>query len=659
MDADGTQIDWESRFRSTMESLRDPLLIMSSVRDESGEVVDLRYEYVNGPALANIGIPEAELIGSNMLKLLPSHLELGLFETYRNVVLTGERLVLEVPWFEEGNIVGAWEVSATKLGDGFVAITRDVTERTLATKRLAERERRFRMLADHAAEVAVLATDGVIQWISPSVTDMLAWAPDEIIGRHDAEFIHPDDLPRVEAVRAEVHHRGVGRVRFRVIHHDGGWRWVDGISRLANEDEFQAEADRAVVTVMWDVQAEVELVASLASAEAERQKLEARVQQAERMQSLGVLAGGIAHDFNNMLAAVLGNAELARAMLDEQSPAARLVEEVMLAAERAAELTRQMLAYAGRRGLDQRAVRLEEVVADTLQLVSAVVAKTVSISVDIPADLPPVFADPSQLQQLFMNLMINAADSMEGRRGEVTIRGGCDEIDAERAARLSSRPLQPGMFVVLEVTDTGCGMSADTLKHAFEPFFSTKRTGRGLGLSVAHGVVRSMGGMIQVASEQGMGTSISVYLPPTEPSPPATEIAANDAADRRPERRTILVVDDEPSLLATVREGLELAGHEVVSACDGEQAVEIFRSAPERFSAAIVDLTLPGMSGHQVIAELLRFRPDLRVVLMSGYDATDARDARDQAADVRFIQKPFRLKALLDAVAEANGSDLP
>ena len=389
-------------------------------------------------------------------------------------------------------------------------------------------------------------------------------------------------------------------------------------------------------------------------AEAEQREFEKNVQHAQKLESLGVMAGGIAHDFNNLLGAVVGNADLALASLDDRAEVQRSIEQVLSAARRAADLTRQMLAYAGRASFRREASDVNALVREISGLAAMSLSKKAQLDLQLSATTPWVVADPAQLSQVVLNLLTNAGDAIGDATGRVTVRTEIVRaLPPTLAERWMGEPPPNGPYVLLTVEDTGSGMDAETRARIFEPFFSTKALGRGLGLAAVLGIVKGIGGALTVVSAPGMGSRFDLAFAATAaPQTVETVEAPLDAPDA--ERRTVLVVDDEASLRSLARRGLHRAGFDVVEAVDGHEGVATFAARGRMISAVVLDLTMPGMSGHEVLTAIRAMDADVPVIITSGY----ARDhleteLRDDGA-LRWVQKPYSIQQLVQTVAEIS-----
>ena len=372
---------------------------------------------------------------------------------------------------------------------------------------------------------------------------------------------------------------------------------------------------------------------------------EAQLQHAQKLESLGVLAGGIAHDFNNLLMSILGNAELARLELGPDSPVAEECEAIEMASQRAAELTRQLLAYSGQGRVFLETIDLSHLVREMSELLRVSVSKRAKFDYQLADGLAAIAGDAAQVRQVVMNLITNASDAVQEHRGEVSVRTG--EMFADRMYLGESYlddDLPEGQYVFIEVSDNGVGMSADTRAKMFDPFFTTKFTGRGLGMAAVLGIVRGHRGAIKVYSEPGRGTTIKVLFPAAADTTPG---ALNTTPTTVRPGQTVLVVDDDDSVRRVTVKVLESAGVTALAASSGEEALAIYRQRGGEVGLVLMDLTMPGMDGKETFAQLREINPQVRVILTSGYHEEEAMELFDHAAIAGFLQKPFRRDDLL------------
>lgn len=385
-------------------------------------------------------------------------------------------------------------------------------------------------------------------------------------------------------------------------------------------------------------------------AEEERRVIETQMLHTQKLESLGVLAGGIAHDFNNLLTSVIGYSELARGQLPHKSEAGVFIDEAVQGARRAAELTQQMLAYSGKSVLIVEPVQLSKLVSEITRLLQVSISKKCVLRFDLMENMPACMVDATQLRQVIMNLIINASDAIGDRSGVIAITTGVAWCDKEYLAEnFVDDQLPEGLYAHLEVADTGSGMSAETRARIFDPFFTTKFTGRGLGLAAVLGIVRGHKGAIRVYSELGSGTTFKLLLPAqpqmelerTGPDPEPAQWCAGGHA---------LVIDDEESIRGLTRHMLLQMGFEVTTAKDGREGVEVFREMVASNPLVLLDLTMPHMDGAEAFKQLRQIRPDVRVIIMSGYgeQTIDTQFAGKGLAG--FLQKPFRLMEVRELV---------
>jgi PAS domain S-box-containing protein len=504
--------------------------------------------------------------------------------------------------------------------------------RARGERELRHSEERFRLLSDSVVDIiGEYDAAGNVLYLSPSFSAVLGHPVEAMLSkgvrRTLAEFVHPDDLAAVsEALAGVAASKGAGtRLLFRARHADGEFRWLETLAQ-----SFEAaDGTLHVVSVNRDVTDRVR-------AEQEASRLREHVLEARKLESLGVLAGGIAHDFNNLLAVILGNVSHAQGELPGDSPLRAALGDVETAALKAAALTDHMLAYAGRGPVDRQVVDLSELVEDTAARMRGALSQQAQLGLELARDLPAIECDPAQIRQLVGNLLGNAGEALGAAPGRIHVE--------------TRRGEPSGDEVVLEVRDTGCGMDEATRTRMFDPFFSTKFAGRGLGLSAVQGIVRHHRGSIEVESQPEQGTLVRVRLPVAPgraaPAPGPSPAEGARAGD------TVLVVDDEPAVRNLARRVLTRAGFTVLCASSGEEALERFRERSGEVRAVVLDLTMPGLSGAEVLAALRGLRPDLPVVVCSGWsEAESAARLRDQRPDA-IVAKPYDARALVARLHE-------
>jgi PAS domain S-box-containing protein len=380
----------------------------------------------------------------------------------------------------------------------------------------------------------------------------------------------------------------------------------------------------------------------------ERKKLERRILDAQKFESVGVLAGGIAHDFNNLLVGVIGHTSLALDMLPSAHPGRELLSQVIKNGEQAAHLTRQLLAYSGKGRFLLEPLNLSTLFEEISILVKPAISKDITLEMDLPTDLPAVEADRGQMRQVFTNLVLNAAEAITGKGGHIHVETGVREMGADSPGDWAAGEVTPGRYVYLEVTDTGCGLDEATRMKIFDPFFTTKFVGRGLGLAAVAGIVRGHKGAIGVTSEPGKGSRFLVLFPVS--SQPVRQAAKPVTEGEARSKGTVLVVDDEVIVRQMARSALERHGYTVMLAENGPQAIEMFHKDPNRFSLVVLDLSMPGMSGVQTLPELRRTRPEIPVLITSGYTEAQTLGMFAGQNVSGFLQKPFTSQILVTRI---------
>jgi two-component system cell cycle sensor histidine kinase/response regulator CckA len=507
-------------------------------------------------------------------------------------------------------------------------------------------------IASNAAEALFLVdSEGRTTFANPSAVQMFGWSHEELIGQFFHAKLHnrrPDGSPYPisECPHTQVLVSGQtsrGQDDF-FMHKDGRMLPVTCSTAPIKGDGAIAGA----VLVVRDV--------------SEERDAEEALRQSQKLESIGVLAGGIAHDFNNLLTGIMGNAGLARRAIlsGHKERAANLLQDVLKASERAADLTRQLLAYAGKGQFVIQAVDLGKLVTEVSTLIRASISKKITLVMDIPDECPPIEGDRTQLQQLVMNLVINGGEAIGDAPGTLTL-GIRTEHFTERRERIRTQgfPIFAGDYVRVDVTDTGAGMDKETRKRIFEPFFTTKFLGRGLGLSAALGIVRGHRGTIGVTSEPEKGTTFTILLPvlhaPQHPRRSAPEISLERDFQGA---GTVLVADDDPMVRSLAASVLRESGYTVELADDGIQAVERLRELGPKVSLVLLDLTMPKLAGAEAAVELRRLQPDIPIVAMSGYGDIEVMERFSGARIDDYLPKPFSPEQLAakvrDALAPAN-----
>jgi PAS domain S-box-containing protein len=505
---------------------------------------------------------------------------------------------------------------------------------------LQQREKQFRAMIEHSSDGVILTRPETgIFYASPGLERVLGYTIDDLRGREPYEFVHHDHAEATRRSRSQMMHSPgkVVTIETMVRHKDGSWRWIENtISNLLEEPSV-----RAVVMNFRDI-TERKL------ADAERSRLEQRLRQAQKMEAVGRLAGGIAHDFNNILGGILGYGEMLVEQTPAGSPLKRYAQNVLTAANRARGLVDQILAYSRSQRGQRVTVDLGRIVAETLDLVRGSLDPELSLEAKLPATPVQVVGDATQLHQVVMNLCTNAIQAMGGK-GTLRVTLETADIGAERP--LAHGAVGPGTYARLTLEDTGPGMDEATLGRIFEPFFTTKEVGKGtgLGLALVYGIVTDSGGAIDVASAPGRGSAFTIYLPRVDAAVIADDEKQGPVARGHGER--VLVVDDEQPLLAVTAEVLSRLGYEPVAFSESRAALAEFEAQPGRFDAAITDEVMPGLSGTELAGVIHRRRPELPILLVSGYIGPMMTERATAAGVNEVLKKPVQSREIAAALA--------
>ncbi len=503
-------------------------------------------------------------------------------------------------------------------------------------------------LATMSAPTGIFLIDaaGEATFVNPRLCEILGAPAEALLGAGFVERIHMEDRARASRDIAEKLALGEGTSSdYRLLRPGHAEVWVRVWGSPIRDESGRITGIAGVLEDITRVRAE----------EAQSRAVEAKMQQTHKLESLGVLAGGIAHDFNNLLVGILGNATLVQMDVDPESEAGAAIDDLRLAAERATELTAQLLAFSGRGVSATQPVDLNAAVEETHTLLRSTIATRARVTLELALVLPLVTGDATRLRQLVMNLMTNAADAIGGEGGEIVIRTATESMsEGRRSALVVDGGLCVGPHVVLEVRDTGCGMSAETLSRIFDPFFTTKAKGRGLGLAATIGTIRAHKGGLEVLSTQGAGTTFRLFLP-IDPTQPVAVPVERRAPARFVGAGAILVVDDDSAVRDVTRRLLARQGFEVLEAADGGRAVEVLLEARDRIRFVLMDMTMPGMDGCETAAAMREAVPTVRVVMTSGHSEASLNGQLKGLGTVGFLQKPFDMSALMSVTKAALG----
>ena len=534
---------------------------------------------------------------------------------------------------------------------GFLCIMRDITSRKQVELALHESEARFRKLIEFAPEaiqILDVATSRFVQ-VNPASERLFKMSAAELCRIGPMEVsppMQPDGRASGEKGSEFIARAMAGKVPvFEWTHCDGEGREIPCEVRLLRLEIGGRPVVRGCIT---DITARRQ-------AGIEREQLSRKMLEAQKLESLGVLAGGIAHDFNNLLTGILGNASILTLEMPPGSSAQDCLGEITEASMRAADLCKQMLAYSGRGRFVIEKLDLGQLVEQTSQMLQVSITKKAALRFRLEKGLPLIEGDATQIRQVIMNLVINASEAIGEDSGAISLATGLTRVDRDYLRGTLMEPELPeGDYVFIEVSDSGCGMSPETLARIFDPFYTTKFTGRGLGLAAVLGIVRGHKGALKVYSEEGRGTTFKLLFPT------AAGTGENAAERTAPVvgwrgEGTVLVVDDEETMRTTVARMMTVLGLDPVLARDGREAIEVFRADPARFAFVLLDLTMPHMDGEEAFTELRRLRPDVRVVLMSGFNAQEALTRFSGKGLASFLQKPFTVGALRSVLQSVLG----
>jgi PAS domain S-box-containing protein len=620
----------EEKYRTILENI-----------EEGYYEVDLagNFTFFNGSIQKILGYDRNQLMDMNNRRYTDEENAKKLYQAFNKVYTTG-RPTKEFDWkiIRKDGSERYVEASVSLLKDsegepiGFRGIVRDITERKEAEEALRESKEKYRLLVDHAHDGIFIAQGGLIKFQNPKAQEILGSSTHELLETPFIDLVHPEDrrlLPKSQEKRREEEDTpSTYSFSLRIRNRSGEELWVQ-----INAVDIKWEGKPATLNFVTDITFE--------------KRLEAQLLQAQKMEAIGTLAGGIAHDFNNILSSVIGYTELAAEEVPKGGLLHSNLQEVLKAGRRARDLVRQILAFSRQSDQELRPLEISPIIKETLKLLRASLPSTIEIKQHIGVDLGTVMTDPTQVNQILMNLCTNAAHAM----GE---NGGTLDVSLEKVGNgtdvgVRFAGLSPGPYLKLTVGDNGHGMAPEVQERIFDPYFTTKEKGEGtgLGLAMVHGIVKSHGGTITVYSEPEMGSTFHVYLPIME-TETDQDTGSEETIPTGSER--ILFVDDEQPIVDIAKQMVEQLGYTVLTRTSSLEALELFRTKPDEFDLVITDMTMPNMTGEELANELMFIRPDIPIILCTGFSRRVTEKKAKAMGIQAFILKPILRQELAETI---------
>jgi two-component system, cell cycle sensor histidine kinase and response regulator CckA len=629
-EAEAAQRKSEERYRSTLDRIMEGCLIID---------FEWRFIFLNATAIKYSQRTKEELLGHTVMELYPGIESTNVFAAYRRCMNERTPELVETHLdFPDG--IKRWhEFHIQPIPEGIFVLSTDITDRKLAEE---ENARLASAIAQSGEVIVIIDTNGLVQWVNPAFEAVTGKKREEPIG-------HP--LPI-----SEMQNEAFYREFWSMLESGKTWR-----GRLINyRKDGTPYAEEATVSPIFDSSGAIVSYVSVTRdiseflrLQQEKERLQEQFLQAQKMESVGRLAGGVAHDFNNMLSVILGHAQLSLDMLDSKHPLYTNLQEINKAALRSAELTRQLLAFARKQTISPKVLSLNNTIGGLLSMLQRIIGEDIDLAWMPGRNLWTVSIDPAQVDQILANLTVNARDAIS-QQGRITIETNNTVIDDSYCAtHLESTP---GEYVILAISDNGCGMSKEVLGHIFEPFFTTKEIGKGtgLGLATVYGIVKQNGGFINIYSEPGKGSTFKIYFP-RYAGPEAAEKVDAKQDILASGNETILLVEDEEAVLRLAKIMLERQGYSVIAATTPGEAIHLAESHSGDIHLLLVDVVMPEMTGRELSERLKASRPALKRLFMSGYTANVIAHQGVLDPGMLFLQKPFSARALAEKVREALG----
>jgi two-component system cell cycle sensor histidine kinase/response regulator CckA len=621
----------ENKFRNIVDA--SPMGIhMYRCSEDSG----LIFTGANPAADRILNIDNRQFIGQTIEQAFPALTYAGIPEFYRRVCTEG------VPWhaeqlaYEDGRIKGWFEVHAFQTKPGEMAVMfLDISPRKSDEETLKKEKEKFRVLTEMSPlGVALIGNDGSYRYINPKFEELFGYTLSDIpSGREWFQKAFPDAGYRKKVVDTwirDLKNADLGEVRPRTY----TVRCLDGTDKIVHFRPVTMDEGNQII-IYEDI--------------TERKQLEAHLQQSQKMEAIGTLAGGIAHDFNNILAAILGYGELLAFDMPKGTPAWQNLQAVLKSSHRAKDLVGQILAFSRQNELNLMPVQISSIVKEALQMLRASLPATIEIHRHIESTDAIVNANPTQIHQVLMNLCTNAAHAMRAKGGEMGV--SLRRVQLNLQNNVNHPDLSPGVYLELSVSDTGHGIPAKQMNRIFDPYFTTKEAGdgTGLGLAVVRGIVRAHGGAVTVESTPEKGSIFHVFLPEMY-----NEITAKTETNEplRTGKETILFVDDEQALVTMSKQMLELLGYKAVTRTSSVEAFELFQHDPHRFDLVITDMTMPNMTGEKLAQKVLEVRPDIPVILCTGYSEQITEQLARELGIRAFVMKPLVMRDIANTIRE-------